>query len=183
MYHLILLFFLLTIFATPFAQQHNLSTEKCNHSELYISKGWCQPTKSDYKDDWLTFKKQLPTPFHASGWFNGDRKKDEAWILFDSQHSKWGVFIFLQQDGGKYQTVKLSESTVADLSPQFISIQTAELGEHETACGKGYWECSKGEPAIVTLKMNGLIKSPYESGGASLIYWQNGKFEEVPLSD
>jgi hypothetical protein len=156
--------------------EKNQATPKCYN-------GWCQPTASDYKGDWLAFAKDVPVPFHTSGWFNEDNKKDEAWILFDSNRQKWGIFIFLQQDNGQHQIIKLSESTFADLLPQFINISTVEPGEYDTACGKGYWECSEGEPAKVVLRTSGLVNSPYESGGASLIYWQNGRFEEVPLND
>ena len=77
----------------------------------------------------------------------------------------------------------MREIKFSDPPPQTTQINAVDPGDHETACGKGYWECSKGEPAKITLKMNGLVEGPYEQGGSSLIYWKNGKFEEVLLDD
>lgn len=172
------------VWAKQFAEQHNLNiSEECNRTESYIPKGWCQPTTSDYKGDWLAFRKRVPIPFHTSGWFNGDKKRDEAWILFDSSWQRWAIFIFLKENGDKYEMIKLRETTFTNLSPQFINISIAPPGEHETACGKGYWECAEGEPAKVVLQENGLIISPYESGGASLVYRKDGHFKEVSLND
>ncbi|ASF47755.1 hypothetical protein [Methylovulum psychrotolerans] len=156
----------------------------CHRTEAYIPAGWCQPTKADMTEDWLAFKADYPIPYHTSGHFNGDAVKDEAWILYDEARKDWGVFVFLSQKGGGFAQYEVFKDQFGKINPQFISIRAAEKGEYETACGKGYWECAKGEPKKMTVKAGGaLIMGPYESGGTELVYWHKTAFKKVSLDD
>jgi hypothetical protein len=149
------------------------ASAKCLRSEPYIPVGWCQPTESDYTGDWLEYRKEVPIPFHISGLFDGDTKQDEAWILYNENRTKWGVFVFVKQSDKKYKPVKIREYTFADLLPQTIQLRRVDPGEYGT----------EGEPAKVTLKTHGFMIGAYDKGGTSLIYWNNGKFDEVLLDD
>jgi hypothetical protein len=158
-------------------------TPRCERTKIYIPIGWCEPTRADYRGDWLRFKKETPIPFHISGYFNGDGQKDEAWILFDEHRKNWGVFVFLNQGEGLFTTLQIDDTRFEDLSPQTTQLQLLDNTVHETACGKGYWECAQNEPAKVKIKNNGFLLSPYEQGGAQIVYWEDGQFKKVFLND
>jgi tetratricopeptide (TPR) repeat protein len=155
----------------------------CVRTEPYIPQGWCQPTQADFSADWLEYKKSTPIPYHASGRFNNDNELDEAWILFDQNRKNWGVFVFLKENEQEYKFFKIEENMFIDIKPQAVQINASDPGVIETACGKGYWECSKDEQPKLDLKLNGLTVGPFDHGGTIIVYWENGKFKKISLDD
>ena len=57
-------------------------------------------------------------------------------------------------------------------------------GKHRTACGKGYWDCGKGEPEVLDLKLPAIDYFTYESAN-SVFYWNkpSSSFQRVWMSD
>ena len=155
----------------------------CIKTEPYLPAGWCQPGPADMTGLWLEYQDKVPEPYHITGWFDENSTKDHVWILYRQDRSAWAVFVFLMQ-GQAYTPIKLQETTLEHgISFQEIHLLTAKPGEVETACGKGYWDCEPGEPAMINLKTHGIILAPYDRGGAVLAYYQKGSFAQVPLDD
>jgi len=145
--------------------------------------GWRYPTEGDYRSDWAEFRKDLPRPFQVLADFNGDSRPDEAWILIREKPAGWGVFMYLSR-GEKAATWRQVFRVGGDKEPQNYGISLAPPGRYKTACGKGYWECKKGEPEILVLNRPGVNYFRYESA-SSIIYWNSRaqRFTTVAISD
>jgi len=65
-----------------------------------------------------------------------------------------------------------------------MGIRLAGTGTHETACGKGYFDCKPGEPEEVTLP-HPAIDYFKEGGVNSFFYWNDAQqaFVRVWMSD
>ncbi len=65
-----------------------------------------------------------------------------------------------------------------------FGIELTKPGTYETACGKGYWECKKGEPEKLRLERPGIDFFKYESANSYFI-WNDGKkkFDRIWISD
>ena len=57
-----------------------------------------------------------------------------------------------------------------------MGIAIVEPGEYKTACGKGYFDCKKGEPEVLTLNNIGISYFLFESA-SSIWYWESAKNE------
>jgi hypothetical protein len=145
--------------------------------------GWRYPTEADYRSSWADFRKDIPKPFHVLGDFNGDNRADEAWILIREKPAAWAVFVYLSdgQTGGAWRQVFRVDG---DNEPQDFGITLAKPGRYKTACGKGYWECKKGEPEVLVLTNPAINYFKYESA-SSIIYWNSKaqRFTTVAISD
>ena len=155
---------------------------RCVVNTPYVPSGWCQPTESDMVGDWFEFRHHIPSPYHAVGWFDENDTKDEAWILYREDGTEWGIFLFLNRGDG-FVAQQIERFSFSDFPLQTLSVTTIEPGTHKTACGYGYWECGPSEPAEVQLRANGLMISPYEKGGAYLVFWDDQGFDRVILTD
>jgi hypothetical protein len=145
--------------------------------------GWRFPVESDYSGDWQAFSKDLLTPFHVGADFNGDRILDEAWILIRTRSVGWGLFVFLSQKDGKTKTIQLQDRK-GDSNPQRFGIKLVLPGKYKTACGKGYWECKRGEPEVLELSNPAFEFFLYESS-SSIYFWDKkaNTFKQIFLSD
>jgi hypothetical protein len=152
-------------------------------AEAQPPRGWRFPQESDYLGNWKVFRKDLPVPFHIRADFNGDKIIDDAWILIRTDDVGWGLFVFLSQGAGKVRTIRL-DNHPNDANPQTMGLGLVQKGEHPTACGKGYWECKRGEPAVLRLKNAGIEYFVYESS-SSIFYWNHSanKFKRVAITD
>lgn len=146
-------------------------------------RGWRYPQELDYLGNWKEFRKDLPVPFHVRADFNGDKISDDAWILIRTDDIGWGLFVFLSQGTGKVRTILL-DNHPKDANPQTMGLGLVQKGAHKTACGKGYWECKRGEPAVLHLKNTGIEYFVYESS-SSIFYWNQAtnKFKRVAITD
>jgi len=144
--------------------------------------GWRFPQATDFSGDWKTNRKKVPSPYKISGDFNGDGLKDEGWILIPTTGKAMGVFVFLRQRDNSYRTVQLDY--FEGERPQESYISVAPKDKYQTACGKGYWDCSANEPAVLDLKTEGIFFGVYESG-SKIFYWSalRKTFESVAISD
>ena len=146
-----------------------------------LPKGYRVPIESDYIDDWKAFRKELPEPFVAGGDFNNDGATDEAWLL-PGTFGGFGLFAFMGSADGAGSVVRLAGAK--ELKAQWYGIETVLPGQYKTACGKGYWACEPGEPAILTLTAPAILFQRFES--SSSIFWWNagsGRFTRTWISD
>ena len=72
-----------------------------------------------------------------------------------------------------------------DWNAEPMAIDLAEPNTYQTACGKGYLECAANEPSSITLANAGVLYSPFEQGGAVMIFWNNAKndFTQIVMND
>src|SRR5215469_12862426 len=65
-----------------------------------------------------------------------------------------------------------------------MGIATVKSGRYETACGKGYWECDLGEPAVLILKHAAIEFFKEDSASSYYVYdRQKNDFTAVAISD
>ena len=144
--------------------------------------GWRFPQATDFNGEWKANRKDVPSPNKINGDFNADKLKDEAWILIPTSGKAIGVFVFLRQKDNSFRSVQLDY--FEGESPQASYISLAPKNKYDTACGKGYWDCSENEPAVLDLKTEGIYFASYE-GGSKIFYWSSLRktFESVGISD
>jgi hypothetical protein len=146
--------------------------------------GWRYPTEADYTGDWgEAFKKHVPVPVHVQADFNGDGIIDDAWILIRTKNKGWGLFVFMGQPISSKRVIQLDDNPSNDY-PQRMGIALAKPGKYKTACGKGYFECEKGEPEVLNLTFPGIDYFAYESAN-SFFFWdkKNKAFKRIWMSD
>jgi hypothetical protein len=143
---------------------------------------WRFPSDADILDDWKTFRSEVPEPYHVEGDFDGNGTPDNIWLLFKKDGAGWGLLALMNGTAKEAQVLKLfgPESPRA----QSFGLQLVPPGKYATACGKGYWECSKSESAEVELKNWAFSFYKFESA-STLYYWDGavGAFVEVAESD
>ena len=147
--------------------------------------GYRFPTEADYTLNWKQDRTTTPTPFHIRADFNGDSVIDNAWILFASRGTEWGVFVFLGSTQGSPRIVRLDVGDTDNYPAQSFGLALAKRGRHLTACGKGYGHgCGPGEPAVLNLRLPGITFFQFEVS-SSIFWWSHSanKFERVWTSD
>ena len=77
---------------------------------------------------------------------------------------------------------RLVEGPVVHL--QGMGLSTLTSGRYATACGKGYWDCTKGEPKELNLSHEAILFFKEESAASAFVWSQSHqKFERVWLFD
>jgi hypothetical protein len=148
-----------------------------------LPSGYRYPTAADRDLDWKEYKAEWPEPFHAQADFNGDGLKDHVWLLLRTSGKGWGLFAFLQRKNGPPDRIKLDEDS-GQTPAQRLGIAVVQPGRYPTACGKGYGECSRSEPASLLLTLPAIDFFTFES--ANSYFWWNAKsrrFERTWMSD
>lgn len=145
--------------------------------------GWHPTEKTDYTKDAISYWKNI-VPNHVDGDFNGDGFDDRAWFLINDTKEKYRIIVYFGQKNGGYETIILLEDSYKRTNSFNLGICLMEPGNYQTACGKGYWDCQPGEPALVKLKNPGIDFFEFECCD-SVFYWDAQKkgFKQVSISD
>jgi hypothetical protein len=144
--------------------------------------GWRVPTKSELGDN-LGWRKENPHFYiKAKADFDGDGKEDEASLLINDKENKMGLFVTLSSQ--KMVRPLLLEAIDDKRTIEVMGIEVAKPGTYKTACGKGYWTCKKGEPAVLRLKFPVIDFFRFESAN-SFFVWDSKtkKFKRIWMSD
>ena len=169
-----LFFALIAVLISPFAAQA---------ADMELPSGWRALKLSELKDTAdFTFRSSEKDFLSVMADFDGDGIIDAAQFLVKKDQSEYAFFI-TTHDRGKvifhkhYKTKKLQD--IARLG-----IDLTRPGDYDTACGKGYWDCSAKEPPKITLLNPSIHYFVFESA-SSLIYWDSKrkKFAEIATSD
>lgn len=149
---------------------------------LKAPSGWRFPIPKDYQGDWSTRRKDGTRPFKTQGDFNSDKVRDEAWILIPTGGQGAGLFVFLGQPNKTFRIVQLDYLEGAKAQNLYVNV--TPKGIYDTACGKGYRNCSAGEPAKLNLQFQAISYGTFESSEL-LYYWdvQRKTFRNVAISD
>jgi hypothetical protein len=148
-------------------------------AQVDIPHGWRAPKSQEIAYEGATWRNEKPNKFlEAQADFDSDGKNDDAKLLVSSNGEEYALFVFL----GSGKTVRLAQEKTVHL--QVMGIDLLQPGAHKTACGKGYWECKKGEPETLHLGTHGLLYFRPE-GAASVYVWSSSAkgFYQVWLSD
>lgn len=114
--------------------------------------------------------------------FDGDGKDDTARLVVNEKENKIGLSVILSTLG-KVSPL-LIETNNDKRAIESRGIKVAKPGKYETACGKGYYDCKKGEPKHIQLDHPGIDFFKYESANMYFI-WNSTKktFDEIGISD
>lgn len=141
--------------------------------------GWHKPPASSTQQG---FRRKDPHRFLlAVGDFNGDGVKDEALLLVNDKRTKLGLFVCLKT-AQECNWQLLEEMDVAFLD--VMGVAAARPGKYQTACGKGYWECEKGEPETLVIRHAAIEFFKDESASSYYVYKPKSKtFQQIAISD
>ncbi len=140
--------------------------------------GWQAPTAAELGDDWRNSDSDRFAV--ARGDFDGDGKQDVARLMVSPDRKRAAIVVEMSAAGTK--VIPLEGAAPDVLGAMGISV--VEAGTHDTACGKGYWACEHGEPAVITLKWDGI--DYFKFGSANSVFYlpkPGAKFRRVWLSD
>jgi hypothetical protein len=159
-----------------------LSFSKASPS-IQVADGWRLPNPKDMTGAWSPFLGNKELPYLACADFNGDGISDDAYIALAQKGSKWALFVNLNLNSGKPRIIKLEEDS-SNTPPQNMGVSLVSPGRYKTACGKGYWNCKKGEPSELNLNLHAI--NLYMSEGSNSFFWwekNTGKFVQTWISD
>jgi len=150
--------------------------------EMLPSPDWRAPTGADIiGDDW---RNEHPRKYLAAdGDFNGDGINDAARLLISNERSEIGLFAFISQKNGTFAVILLDKITNRE-SIHRLGIRKVSRGSYKTACGKGYWECSKDEVPVISIAHEAIDYFVFESAN-SFFYWDDKTqtFRTAVISD
>jgi GH18 family chitinase len=117
----------------------------------------------------------------VTGDFNGDGLPDKALLLVNRHTRKLGFFVCLTTPSGcDWHRLEVMDLAFLDV----MGIAKVKPGDYETACGKGYWECSKDEPETLSTKREAVEFFKDESASSVYVYNpRKHKFISVATSD
>lgn len=149
-------------------------------SKFTVPTGWRLPTKAELANHW-----RLTSPHYfaiAQGDFDGDGIADKAYILVSRDEKHVGLFASLSSKQPS-KPISLAQ----EKNPSYIEvmgISVVEPGKYRTACGKGYWDCAKGEPEEIQLDNQAVAYFKHESS-SSYFYWDKSSksLRRVWISD
>jgi hypothetical protein len=144
--------------------------------------GWRIPAHSELKDD-LGWRKDDPNRYLVvKADFDGDGKEDVASLLINDKENKMGLFVKLTS---RSETKEIKLEEFDDKSwIEVMGISGVKPGNYKTACGKGYFECKKGEPETLTLKRPAIDFFKFGSAN-SFFFWDDKakRFQRIWMSD
>jgi len=114
--------------------------------------------------------------------FDGDGKQDVARLLINGKENKMGLFVKLSSrpDGKEIKLEEFDDKSWIEV----MGISVVKPGNYRTACGKGYFECKKGEPETLKLKQPAI--DFFKFGSANSFFVWDGKdkrFHKIWMSD
>jgi hypothetical protein len=116
----------------------------------------------------------------TKGDFDGDGKDDIAKLLAKEKGKGRGVWVWLSS---QKKTVIAAEIDSLD-GKHDLGVTLAKPGKHQTACGKGYWECSPKETPVLNLKNFAIDFFTCESANRFLSWNKElQRFDENWMSD
>ncbi len=143
--------------------------------------GWQVTEESDYtEEDIRFFNGALPNLAHGD--FDGDDRRDRAFILIQKEEAKCGLFVL---PGSSGQVLKLQEIPLSRGDGKIhAGLSPVKPGKYLTACGRGLWECGPDEAPELDLTRTGIYFFFFD-GHSSIFYWnENGRrYSRVSLSD
>lgn len=174
--HWVNLIFLFLLLATPAFGQDKIA----------LPEGWRYPTAEELSDE--PERKDSPTKYiKAVADFNGDGINDEAYLVKSTKFSGEGLLVHLSDKQRGFRWLVLNTIDWGKEYPKVnlsMGIAVVKPGQYETACGKGYFECKKGEPRVLKLKRPAIDYFKFGSAN-SFFFWDDktSSFKRIWMSD
>lgn len=141
-------------------------TAYCEEIQVAIPSGWCYPSDAELDSQW---RRRSPDRFAlAKGDFDGDGTVDQALLLVMCKGRQVGLFAILSSSSSNKPKLLVRDKSPLDI--QVMGISVVKAGTYPTACGKGYWDCEKGEPTEIGMKADAIEYFKTE-GASSYFYW------------
>ncbi len=103
-------------------------------------------------------------------------------MLINDKENKMGLLVTLSSQ--KRANPLLLEAIDDKRTIEVMGIEVAKPGTHKTACGKGYWACERGEPAVLNLKSPAIDFFRFESANSYFVWdTKTKKFKRIWMSD
>lgn len=161
--------------------RHEWPVARSYSQEYLLPPGWRMPSISEIGSEW---RRADATKYAiVNGDFNGDGRADKSMLLLSTRNQGFALFVFLSQDDHTFKPYKLDAKNDRSFF-EVTGITKVAPGAYRSACGKGYWACSRDEPPEVTLENDG-IEYFRDQSAASYFYWdkRRKKFRRVWISD
>ena len=175
MYRFYFILFLILLVTPSFAKDN-----------IVLPEGWRYPTTAELSDE--PGRKDTPTKYiKVVADFNGDGIDDEAYLVKSTKFSGEGLLVRVSDKQKGYMWLTLATIDWGKKYPNVnlsMGIDIVKSGEYNTACGKGYYECEKGEPKVLKLKRPAINYFKFESAN-SFFFWDDktAKFKSIGISD
>ncbi|MDD5711204.1 MAG: hypothetical protein PHY31_00435, partial [Smithellaceae bacterium] len=144
---------------------------------------WRTPAPADLGQNSTWRDKDPDRYLVVKGDFDGDGEEDIARLLIDDEHNKIGVFVALSSRGRNAAPLQV-ETIGNEKMIEIFGIELVSPGSYWTACGKGYWNCAKDEPAKIHLTHPAINLFSYESASTYLIWnTKRKRFVKIVISD
>lgn len=153
----------------------------CTRIEAGLPQNWRLPSRLESNDAWRD--EDSNKYLRAKGDFNGDGILDTAMLSISEDGASLGLVAFVSQTNKKFKTYFLHETKDNRLI-HVMGIKQVPPGTYTTACGKGYWTCSKDEVPTIQLRHDAINYFKIESTN-SFFYWddQSDTFQRIWISD
>ncbi|MDA8082532.1 MAG: hypothetical protein M0024_02600 [Nitrospiraceae bacterium] len=141
---------------------------------------WRKPDNKELGSDY-SWRKEAPELFlTAKADFDGDGKADTARLLINGKKNQMGLLVTLAAK--RNASILLEATDKKEITN--MGIKTVKPGQYKTACGKGYWDCKKGEPEILKLKQPAIDFFAYESANSYFVWDKKANaFKRIWMSD
>lgn len=143
--------------------------------------GWRTPTAKELVSD-ISWREEDPNRYlTVSADFDGDSQPDTAELVVSDKRNSMALFVRVSSN--RYKPVLLDEIEDKRMI-QVFGVALAAPGHYKTACGKGYFDCDKGEPESIDLKTPAI--DYFKEGSAnSFFLWdpRTKKFLRLWMSD
>jgi hypothetical protein len=151
-------------------------------SATYAVSDWRNPTADDLGKDATWRDEDTDRYLVVKADFDGDGKEDFARLLASDKSDKIGLFVTVSSI--KKAGPLLLKSIKDKRTIETFGIALVKPGTYTTACGKGYWDCKKGEREELRLEKPGIDFFQYESANSYFV-WNAGrkKFDRIWISD
>jgi len=143
---------------------------------------WRSPTQSELAGS-MSWRKGDPDLYVAAkADFDGDGKEDVARLLINDTENKLGLFVTRSSEKGAAPL--LLEAVDNTQAIEVMGIKVAKPGTYKTACGKGYWVCETGEPAVLRLKNPAIDLFSFEKANSYAVWdKKTRRFKTIHMSD
>lgn len=154
--------------------------------EIALPEGWRYPTIEELSDE--PDRNDSPTKYiKAVADFNGDGITDKAYLFKSTEFSGEGLLVRLSDKQKGFRWLVLATIKWRKDYPKVnlcMGIDIVKPGKYKTACGKGYYECEKGEPEVLKLKRPAINYFKFGSAN-SFFFWDDktNSFKSIGISD
>lgn len=167
-------------------EKHECEMKEMENISAKIPDGWKIPTDSLFQTKWINENHE--NYLKTSADFDRNGLSDSVLLLESNDGKHFGIFAFFF-DTNEIRTVEIYNSKkdtslqkgliehpeykAIDIYKANYGIRIAPIGEHLTACGKGYYECEANEPETLFLENPGIDFFHYDAGGTRYFYYDN----------